>query len=225
MEYLGKDIPKLGFGLMRLPMLGEEVDLEQTKQMVDKFLARPASPTLTRPTATWGARSEDGRQDRFGGPVPPGELPAGDQAARLGRGPRPPSEAKEHAGTPRCGAPVPGISTSTCCTTCGDDRTQAFDQLRHLGLPAPGDEATKGLHQARGLLLPRQGRRAGRAAHQAPGDGVRPAANQLRGLGGRQRPVPPVLRGGPQAQQAGYHHGACQGRPAGAIPPRRWPRC
>ena len=38
MEYLGKDIPKLGFGLMRLPMLGEEVDLEQTKQMVDKFL-------------------------------------------------------------------------------------------------------------------------------------------------------------------------------------------
>ena len=38
MEYLGKDIPKLGFGLMRLPKLGEEVDLEQTKQMVDKFL-------------------------------------------------------------------------------------------------------------------------------------------------------------------------------------------
>ena len=29
MEYLGKDIPKLGFGLMRLPMLGEEVDLDQ----------------------------------------------------------------------------------------------------------------------------------------------------------------------------------------------------
>ena len=38
MDYLGKEIPKLGFGLMRLPMLGEEVDVEQTKQMVDKFL-------------------------------------------------------------------------------------------------------------------------------------------------------------------------------------------
>jgi predicted aldo/keto reductase-like oxidoreductase len=38
MNYLGKDIPKLGFGLMRLPMLGEEVDIEQTKNMVDKFL-------------------------------------------------------------------------------------------------------------------------------------------------------------------------------------------
>ena len=39
MDYLGKDIPKLGFGLMRLPMLGDQVDLEQTKEMVDKFLA------------------------------------------------------------------------------------------------------------------------------------------------------------------------------------------
>ncbi len=39
MDYLGKEIPKLGFGLMRLPMLGENVDIEQTKVMVDKFLA------------------------------------------------------------------------------------------------------------------------------------------------------------------------------------------
>ncbi|MDL2293720.1 aldo/keto reductase [Ruminococcaceae bacterium OttesenSCG-928-D13] len=37
-DYLGKDIPKLGFGLMRLPMLEDEVDIEQTKQMVDLFL-------------------------------------------------------------------------------------------------------------------------------------------------------------------------------------------
>jgi predicted aldo/keto reductase-like oxidoreductase len=39
MNYLGKDIPKLGFGLMRLPLRGEEIDIEQTKAMVDKFLA------------------------------------------------------------------------------------------------------------------------------------------------------------------------------------------
>jgi predicted aldo/keto reductase-like oxidoreductase len=39
MDYLGNDIPKLGFGLMRLPMLGVEIDIEQTKAMVDKFLA------------------------------------------------------------------------------------------------------------------------------------------------------------------------------------------
>ncbi|MBR6594057.1 MAG: aldo/keto reductase [Clostridia bacterium] len=32
------NIPKLGFGLMRLPMCGESVDIEQTKLMVDRFI-------------------------------------------------------------------------------------------------------------------------------------------------------------------------------------------
>lgn len=40
MSYLGEHIPKLGFGLMRLPMLGEEVDLEQMTKMVDLFMAK-----------------------------------------------------------------------------------------------------------------------------------------------------------------------------------------
>ena len=40
MAYLGEKIPKLGFGLMRLPMNGEEVDIEQTKEMVDQFMAK-----------------------------------------------------------------------------------------------------------------------------------------------------------------------------------------
>lgn len=40
MGYLGEGIPKLGFGLMRLPKLedGQTIDIEQTKQMVDAFL-------------------------------------------------------------------------------------------------------------------------------------------------------------------------------------------
>ncbi len=40
MSHLGKDIGKLGFGLMRLPKLedNETIDLEQVKQMVDMFL-------------------------------------------------------------------------------------------------------------------------------------------------------------------------------------------
>jgi len=37
-EYLGKDISKLGFGLMRLPMLGEDIDLVQVEKMVDQFM-------------------------------------------------------------------------------------------------------------------------------------------------------------------------------------------
>ncbi len=40
MAYLGAQIKKLGFGLMRLPMLGDQVDIEQTKRMVDLFLAK-----------------------------------------------------------------------------------------------------------------------------------------------------------------------------------------
>ena len=40
MDYLGKDIKKLGFGLMRLPMNGNDIDIEQTKLMVDEFLAK-----------------------------------------------------------------------------------------------------------------------------------------------------------------------------------------
>lgn len=38
MAYLGEDIKKLGFGLMRLPKIGEDIDVEQTKTMVDMFL-------------------------------------------------------------------------------------------------------------------------------------------------------------------------------------------
>ena len=38
MDYLGKDIRKLGFGLMRLPQKDGAIDVEQTKEMVDLFL-------------------------------------------------------------------------------------------------------------------------------------------------------------------------------------------
>ena len=39
-DYFGKDVFKLGFGLMRLPKLADgSIDIEQTKDMVDAFLA------------------------------------------------------------------------------------------------------------------------------------------------------------------------------------------
>ena len=37
-DYTLEGIGKLGFGLMRLPKVGEDIDIEQTKQMVDMFL-------------------------------------------------------------------------------------------------------------------------------------------------------------------------------------------
>ncbi len=39
MAEFGQEIKKLGFGLMRLPMNGAEVDLETTQKMVDAFIA------------------------------------------------------------------------------------------------------------------------------------------------------------------------------------------
>ena len=39
-KYFGEQIPKLGFGLMRLPQLADEtIDIAQVKQMVDAFMA------------------------------------------------------------------------------------------------------------------------------------------------------------------------------------------
>ena len=37
-EYFGQNVPKLGFGLMRLPRKMGRIDVEQTSQMVDMFL-------------------------------------------------------------------------------------------------------------------------------------------------------------------------------------------
>ena len=38
MTELGANIKKLGFGLMRLPKIGDDIDIEQTKKMVDLFM-------------------------------------------------------------------------------------------------------------------------------------------------------------------------------------------
>lgn len=38
MDHLGKEIKKLGFGLMRLPQKDGAIDIEQTKEMVDLFM-------------------------------------------------------------------------------------------------------------------------------------------------------------------------------------------
>ena len=40
MGYLGENIPKLGFGFMRLPMINDKIDIEKTKEMVDLFMSK-----------------------------------------------------------------------------------------------------------------------------------------------------------------------------------------
>ena len=37
-DYFGKEVPKLGFGLMRLPKKGLRTDVKQVEHMVDLFM-------------------------------------------------------------------------------------------------------------------------------------------------------------------------------------------
>ncbi len=38
MTYFGEHTPKLGFGMMRLPRTHGQIDIEETKKMVDAFM-------------------------------------------------------------------------------------------------------------------------------------------------------------------------------------------
>ena len=126
MDYLGKDIPKLGFGLMRLPMLGEDVDIEQTKTMVDKFLAAGFTYFDTA-YGYLGGKSEEAvktalvdRYPREGYQLAT-KLPAW-------AGPKTAEEAKAMLQTSlqRTGAEYFDFYL---LHNCGDDRTKAFDEF------------------------------------------------------------------------------------------------
>ena len=49
---------KFGFGCMRLPMKGEEVDLEQFSSMVDHFLQQVIEPLLEENAELIGEQQE-----------------------------------------------------------------------------------------------------------------------------------------------------------------------
>ena len=62
-DYLGKDIFKLGFGLMRLPKLADgSMDIPQIKQMVDKFMAAGGTYFDTAYVYDSGASEDAARQ-------------------------------------------------------------------------------------------------------------------------------------------------------------------
>ena len=60
MTELGANIKKLGFGLMRLPKIGDDIDIEQTKKMVD-LLWMPDLHILIRHGHTQEARMPSAR--------------------------------------------------------------------------------------------------------------------------------------------------------------------
>ena len=71
-DYFGKETPKLGFGLMRLPKKGIKTDIEQVKKMVDLFLA--AGFTYFDTAYVYGSSESDIKKalvDRYPGRATP----------------------------------------------------------------------------------------------------------------------------------------------------------
>ncbi len=65
-DYFGKETPKLGFGLMRLPKMRDVTDIEQVKKMVDLFMA--AGFTYFDTAFVYGTSEQDIRKslvDRY----------------------------------------------------------------------------------------------------------------------------------------------------------------
>lgn len=126
MDYLGKNIPKLGFGLMRLPMLGENVDIEQTKAMVDQFLAAGFTYFDTA-YGYIGGKSEEAVRTALVERYPrekfqlATKLPAWAGAKNA-------DEAKQmfYTSLKRTGA---GYFDFYLLHNCGDNRTEAFDDF------------------------------------------------------------------------------------------------
>lgn len=126
MDYLGKTIPKLGFGLMRLPMLGEEVDIEQTKQMVDKFLEAGFTYFDTA-YGYIGGKSEEAIKTALVDRYPRESFQLATKLPAWA-GPQTAEEAKEMLQTSlrRTGA---GYFDFYLLHNCGGERTAAFDRF------------------------------------------------------------------------------------------------
>lgn len=126
MDYLGKNIPKLGFGLMRLPMLGEEVDIEQTKEMVDKFL-QAGFTYFDTAYGYLGGKSEEAVKTALVDRYPRESFQLATKLPAWA-GPQTAEEAKEMLQTSlrRTGA---GYFDFYLLHNCGDERTQAFDRF------------------------------------------------------------------------------------------------
>ena len=126
MSYLGQEIPKLGFGLMRLPMLGEEVDIGQTKQMVDKFL-QAGFTYFDTAYGYLGGKSEEAVKTALVDRYPRESFQLATKLPAWA-GPTTAQEAKDMLKTSlkRTGA---GYFDFYLLHNCGDERTAAFDKF------------------------------------------------------------------------------------------------
>lgn len=126
MDYLGKNIPKLGFGLMRLPMQGTEVDIEQVKVMVDKFMEAGFTYFDTAYGYLDGA-SERAAKSALVERYPREKFQLATKLPAWA-GPKTADEAKQmlHTSLERTGA---GYFDFYLLHNCGGERTAAFDEF------------------------------------------------------------------------------------------------
>ena len=126
MDYLGKSIPKLGFGLMRLPMKGDEIDIEHVKAMVDKFIASGFTYFDTAYGYHNGHSEEAAKAalvDRY-----PRETFQLATKLPAWAGPKTADEAKEML-TTSLKRTCAGYFDFYLLHNCGDDRTKVFDDF------------------------------------------------------------------------------------------------
>ena len=111
-SYLGESIKKLGFGLMRLPMNGDEIDMDQTKKMVDTFMSKGFTYFDTAYVYI-GGKSEVALKEAWWTAIP-GTASSAPPSCLCGT--RRPTRSSRKSWTPPCSGPAWNTTTSTCST-------------------------------------------------------------------------------------------------------------
>ena len=186
MSYLGENIGKLGFGLMRLPTLeGGAIDVEQVKTMVDMFLAAG----FTYFDTAWAyPGSEDAIRKALVERHPRQSFQlATKNAAWINCKTREEAIAQFETSLRQTGA---GYFDFYLLHNVGEGRTHFFEDydmwsfvqekkeqglVKHMVLCA-GEEGA-GARQTHRLLLPLHTRGAGSSAHRPSRGGIRAAAD------------------------------------------------
>ena len=202
MAYLGEEIKKLGFGLMRLPRLADEttIDLEQVKQMVDLFLSKG----FTYFDTAWAyPGSEDAIRQALVERYPREKFQlATKNAAWINCKTREDAIAQFETSLRQTGA---GYFDFYLLHNLGETRTEFFERFNMWDFVFEKKREGKIKH-------------VGFSFHSTPEEldeilTKHPeVANQLRGLGKSRNSIARLLRNRPQARQADCHNGANKGR-------------
>ena len=186
MGYLGEEIRKLGFGLMRLPRKSNAIDVEQVKEMVDLFM----EAGFTYFDTAWAyAGSGDALRQALVERYPRERFQlATKNAAWINCKTKEEAYAQFDTSLAQTGA---GYFDFYLLHNLGEGRTRYFDEYDMWNWVQEKKKA--GLIKLCGLFLPLHAGRAGGASSSSSGGGICPAADQLCRLGEPGGPVQRLL--------------------------------